>query len=84
MKEGLKIDNNIIPKRSTVQFLHGPVMLADILTWAISTVGPINFGAKYHVGRARPEVSTKCKQQEDKTRLIFICNIIGSSMGYCQ
>merc|ERR1739844_159112 len=30
-------------------------MLADINTWAISTVGPINFGCKYHAGRARPE-----------------------------
>jgi len=53
--EGITIDNDLIPKRSTVQFLHGPIMFADLNTSGISTVGPINFGAKYHAGRARPE-----------------------------
>lgn len=31
-------------------------MLADLNTWAISEVGIENFQAKWHVGRARPEV----------------------------
>jgi hypothetical protein len=30
-------------------------MLSDLNTWAIGTVGPHNFGLKWHVGRARPE-----------------------------
>jgi hypothetical protein len=53
--EGIAIDNNIIPKRSEQQFLHGPVMLANLNTWSIDMVGPTNFAAKYFCGRARPE-----------------------------
>jgi len=52
---GLVIDNGIIPKRSTEQFLHRQVMLADLNTWAVSLTGPTNFAAKYYAGRARPE-----------------------------
>jgi len=55
IKQGLKVDNNIIPKRSRKQFLHGPVMYSNLNTWAIDMVGPTNFAAKYYVGRARPE-----------------------------
>jgi len=55
LRNGLVIDNNIIPRRSTEQFLHQAVMLADINTWAISITGPTNFAAKYYAGRARPE-----------------------------
>ena len=55
LQNGLVIDNTIIPRRSTEQFLHSAVMLADINTWAVSTTGPTNFAAKYYAGRARPE-----------------------------
>ena len=58
--EGLKIDNSIIPKRSTVYFLYSSIMFVDINTWAISTIGLISFGVKYHIGQARPEVSIIC------------------------
>ena len=51
LRNGLVIDNNIIPRRSTEQFLHQAVMLADINTWAISITGPTNFAAKYYAGR---------------------------------
>jgi len=52
---GYEIDNNIIPQRSAYQFLRGPVMIADMNTWATTVVGPHSFAAKFAVGRARPE-----------------------------
>jgi len=52
---GLNIDENIIPKRSQKQFLHGIVMLADLNTWSIQAVGPNSFGCKWYAGRIRPE-----------------------------
>jgi hypothetical protein len=55
LKEGLEIDNDLIPKRSEKQFLHGPVLFANLNTWSVDMVGPTNFGAKYFAGRARPE-----------------------------
>lgn len=59
------MDRTIIPSASTVEFLRGPVLLSDMNTWAIGTVGPHNFGAKWHEGRARPEeVAYKIKQGE--------------------
>ena len=53
---GIPVDNNVIPRRSEYQFLCGPVMLADINTWATWVVGHHNFAAKYLVGRCHPEV----------------------------
>jgi hypothetical protein len=53
--QGLEIDNDLIPKRSEKQFLHGPVLFANLNTWSVDMVGPTNFGAKYFAGRARPE-----------------------------
>jgi membrane-associated phospholipid phosphatase len=55
MKDRAKVDNTTIPLRCNVEFLRGIVMLAELNTWAIGTVGPINFGIKYYAGRARPE-----------------------------
>jgi len=49
------VDNNIIPRRGYEQFLRGPFMLAHLNTWALATIGPHSFAAKYSVGRARPE-----------------------------
>mmetsp|Transcript_29037 Transcript_29037/g.35387 ORF Transcript_29037/g.35387 Transcript_29037/m.35387 type:complete len:495 (-) Transcript_29037:183-1667(-) len=54
-KGGVSIDNEVIPRRSLKQFLRGPVMMADMNTWATGIVGPHSFAAKYAVGRARPE-----------------------------
>lgn len=31
------------------------MLLGDLLSWAIGVVGPLNFSAKWFVGRARPE-----------------------------
>mmetsp|Transcript_19912 Transcript_19912/g.33064 ORF Transcript_19912/g.33064 Transcript_19912/m.33064 type:complete len:312 (-) Transcript_19912:9-944(-) len=49
------LDYNVIPFTSVVEFVRGMVMIADLVTWAIARAGSINFGLKYHVGRARPE-----------------------------
>ena len=51
LKEGAKIDRSIIPSESKIEFLRGPVMLGDLNTWAIGTVGPLNFGVKWYAGR---------------------------------
>lgn len=51
----ISFDHNIIPRRSTAQFLRGIVMLSDINTWSIGKVGPHNFASKWYAGRARPE-----------------------------
>jgi hypothetical protein len=39
MKEGAKIDRSIIPTPSNTDFLRGPVLLAELNTWAIANVG---------------------------------------------
>jgi hypothetical protein len=49
--ENAIMDTCIIPTRSTNEFLRKKVMLADTSTWAIGTVGPMNFGTKWSVGR---------------------------------
>jgi len=54
-KGGVSIDNTVIPKRSRAQFLRGPIMMADMNTWATGLIGPHSFAAKYAAGRSRPE-----------------------------
>lgn len=54
-KGGVTVDNDVIPRRSNAQFLRGPIMLADMNTWATGLIGPHSFAAKYAFGRARPE-----------------------------
>ena len=51
LKEGAKFDRSIVPSESKKEFLRGPVMLGDLNTWAIGTVGPLNFGVKWYAGR---------------------------------
>ena len=53
--EGLEVDYAIMPKRSAVEFIGAVVRLYDLNTHFINYVGPHNFAAKWHVGRARPE-----------------------------
>mmetsp|Transcript_35287 Transcript_35287/g.54182 ORF Transcript_35287/g.54182 Transcript_35287/m.54182 type:complete len:443 (+) Transcript_35287:91-1419(+) len=65
LSEGASIDTNIIPWRSEVDFLRGPVALSDLNTWSISNVGPTNFYAKYHVGMPRPEEMAHLINQDD-------------------
>ena len=55
LSEGVTIDRDIIPSDSHADFLRSVVMLSDLNTWAIGTVGPHNFGVKWFAGRARPE-----------------------------
>ena len=60
-----KVDKRIIPQQSYSDFLRVNVMLADLNTWAIRTVGSYTFALKYFVGRARPEVRTKLINKMD-------------------
>merc|ERR1712038_1126785 len=55
LSEGAKIDRNVLPAQSKVDFLRGPVVLSKLNGWSIATVGPTNFGAKWMFGRSRPE-----------------------------
>lgn len=49
------MDRTIVPSKDYVDFLRYEVTLAEINTWAISMIGPYNFGFKWAGGRARPE-----------------------------
>jgi hypothetical protein len=55
LSDGAKVDKTIIPYTCVVEFVRGIVMLKYLINWSISIVGPLNFGIKYYVGRARPE-----------------------------
>jgi hypothetical protein len=55
LSQGVEVDRSIIPFKCETEFLRQIVMLSDLNTWAIGTVGPPNFGVKWHVGRVRPE-----------------------------
>lgn len=52
---GVPVDRTIVPSVNKIDFLRYEIMLAEINTWAIATVGPSNFGLKWYAGRARPE-----------------------------
>jgi len=54
--EGLEIDHTCIPYRSKYDFVGQQVRMATLNTWSIGAVAPVNFYAKWHVGRPRPEV----------------------------
>jgi len=55
LNAGAKIDRSIIPSDCVSEFLRGVVMLSEINTWTIATVGPQNFQTKWYGGQARPE-----------------------------
>jgi hypothetical protein len=52
---GIELDYDILPFRCRDDFIGTKVRLATLNTWAIGTVAPVNFAAKWHVGRIRPE-----------------------------
>ena len=52
---GSKVDTTIIPYTCTAEFLRGIVLVCYLNSWAVTAVGPLNFGMKYYVGRMRPE-----------------------------
>lgn len=52
---GVLIDISVIPQRSNSQFLRGPIMLADLNTFALRVIAPHSFAVKYAIGRSRPE-----------------------------
>merc|ERR1711933_482224 len=53
--QGVAIDYNILPFRSQFDFVGGLVRMTGINTWAVATVSPTNFLAKWTYGRPRPE-----------------------------
>merc|ERR1712038_722071 len=55
ISEGATMDRDVLPGLSKVDFVNGPIALSGLNGWAVSTVGPTNFGAKWMFGRARPE-----------------------------
>jgi membrane-associated phospholipid phosphatase len=54
-QEGAQLDYNILPFRSSLDFVGLVIRLADLNTWAIGAVSPTNFHLKWYVGRPRPE-----------------------------
>jgi membrane-associated phospholipid phosphatase len=54
-KQKLAVDYNVMPFLSRVDFVGTTVRLAELNTWAISAVCPMNFLVKWFVGRLRPE-----------------------------
>lgn len=54
-QKSLVLNNDVIPKNAQLDFLHGPVMLADMVGAAIRLVGDCIFSLKWEQGRARPE-----------------------------
>jgi hypothetical protein len=55
LAEGVEFDSSIIPHATADDFVNKQVMLGRIIGWAVATVSPFAFGAKWHEGRARPE-----------------------------
>ena len=53
--KNLKVDHTILPFRSNSDFVGLQIAMADLNTWAIGAVAPMNFYLKWYVGRPRPE-----------------------------
>ncbi|KAL3940470.1 MAG: hypothetical protein SGARI_000952 [Bacillariaceae sp.] len=54
-KEGVKLNYDIIPFRSVVDFVATEVRMAKLNTWVVDTIAPISFMMKWHTGMPRPE-----------------------------
>ncbi len=54
-QEGAQLDYDVVPFRSSSDFVGLVIRLADLNTWAIGAVAPTNFHLKWYVGRPRPE-----------------------------
>jgi hypothetical protein len=52
---GVKFDKTVVPQGTQDDFVNSIVMLSRVIGWAVSTVSPFAFGAKWYNGRARPE-----------------------------
>lgn len=55
LADGAQMDSDIVPQRTEDDFVNRHVMLAELIGWAVSTVSPTTFAAKWEHGRARPE-----------------------------
>jgi len=54
-QQGVELDYEVMPYRCQSDFLRFIIGPADLNTWAIRTVAPLNFHAKWTAGRPRPE-----------------------------
>lgn len=54
-REKAPLDYTVVPFRSTYDFIGTQVRMADLNTWAVAVVSPINFCVKWYAGRPRPE-----------------------------
>lgn len=62
LQEGAKVDPKLIPQTGN-DFVRGPVLLSQLVGWAVSKVSPSAFAAKWHEGRPRPESVAWAVQQ---------------------
>lgn len=53
--QDLKMDHDIVGFRSNADFVGLQIAMADLNTWAIGAVAPMNFYLKWIAGRPRPE-----------------------------
>jgi hypothetical protein len=61
----LKLDQSIVPIRSSSDFLGKVVRSSFLNSWSVAEVGPISFFTKWAVGRPRPEeIAYKIAQGE--------------------
>jgi hypothetical protein len=56
-KDPVKFNNDAIPRKQAgdLDFIRGPIMLADMIGRGVRLCAPCNFSLKWEVGRPRPE-----------------------------
>lgn len=71
MSQGAKL-RKILPNVEYKRFTDGVVMLGHSIGWAVHTVSPSAFAAKWHFGRPRPEevIHNFCNGQYDVPEVI--------------
>jgi hypothetical protein len=55
LKQKVKLDSEVMPKRANVDFISSVVSMAHLNTWSIDTIAATSFATKYYAGRIRPE-----------------------------
>ena len=55
LRQGAKLNYDVLPRTRWKEFTDGPVLLGHIIGWAIHTVSPSAFATKWEKGRCRPE-----------------------------
>lgn len=55
LSKGARVRTELLPKVDYVRFTDGPVLLSNLIGWAVHQVSPTAFAAKWFFGRPRPE-----------------------------